>query len=35
MVKGLEESDKLIYAEREFAMLVVKNNLPFSSLKRI
>ena len=35
MVKRLEESDKLIYAETKFAMLVVKNNLPFSSLKRI
>ena len=30
MVKGPEESDKLIYAERKFAMFVVKNNLPFS-----
>ena len=30
MVKGLEESDKLIYAEAKFAMFVVKNNLPFS-----
>ena len=30
MVKGPEESDKLIYAETKFAMFVVKNNLPFS-----
>ena len=30
MVKGPEESDKLIYAETKFVMLVVKNNFPFS-----
>ena len=35
MVKGPEKSDKLIYAETKFAMLKVKNNLPFSSLKQL
>ena len=30
MVKGPEESNKLIYAETKFAMFVVKNNFPFS-----
>ena len=30
MVKGPEESDKLIYAETKFVMFVVKNNLPFN-----
>ena len=30
MVKGPEESDKLIYAETKFVLFVVKNNLPFS-----
>ena len=35
MAKGPEESDKLIYAETKFAMLVMKNSLPFSSLKPI
>ena len=30
MVKGSEESDKLIYEETKFEMFVVKNNLPFS-----
>ena len=30
MVKGPEESDKLIYAEKKLVTFVVKNNLPFS-----
>ena len=30
MVKGPEESTKIIYAETKFVLFVVKNNLPFS-----
>ena len=30
MVKGPEESDKRVYEETKLAMLVVKNNSPFS-----